>query len=36
VVLSGMLFVGFYPILSAGALPKVTSYRDYTWMKSWK
>ncbi len=36
VVLSGMLFVGFYPILSAGALPGKLSYRDYTWLDSWR
>ncbi len=36
VVLSGMLFVGFYPILSAGALPGKNSYRDYTWLDSWR
>lgn len=36
VVLSGMLFIGFYPILSAGALPRKTSYQDYTWLKSWR
>ena len=36
VVLSAMLFVGFYPILSAGALPGKSSYRDYTWLDSWR
>lgn len=36
VVLSGMMFVGFYPILSAGALPGKLSYRDYTWLDSWR
>lgn len=36
VVLSGMLFIGFYPILSAGALPGKLSYRDYTWLDSWR
>lgn len=36
VVLSAMLFVGFYPILSAGALPGKLSYRDYTWLDSWR
>lgn len=36
VVLSAMLFVGFYPILSAGALPNKLSYRDYTWLDSWR
>ena len=35
-VLSAMLFIGFYPILSAGALPKKDSYKDYTWVKSWR
>ena len=36
VVLSAMLFVGFYPILSAGALPHKNSYQDYTWLDSWR
>ncbi len=36
VVLSAMLFVGFYPILSAAALPGKLSYRDYTWLDSWR
>ncbi|GEO00383.1 dolichyl-phosphate-mannose--protein mannosyltransferase [Novosphingobium sediminis] len=36
VVLSAMLFVVFYPILSAGALPGKLSYRDYTWLDSWR
>lgn len=36
VVLSGMMFIGFYPILSAGALPGKLSYRDYTWLDSWR
>ncbi|MEI6641709.1 MAG: phospholipid carrier-dependent glycosyltransferase [Novosphingobium sp.] len=36
VVLSAMLFVGFYPILSAAALPGKNSYRDYTWLDSWR
>ncbi|WP_225207692.1 phospholipid carrier-dependent glycosyltransferase [Novosphingobium huizhouense] len=30
------LFVGFYPILAAGALPRPNSYIDYTWLKSWR
>jgi dolichyl-phosphate-mannose--protein O-mannosyl transferase len=36
VVLSGMLFVGFYPILSAGALAGKNSYKAYTWLDSWR
>jgi dolichyl-phosphate-mannose--protein O-mannosyl transferase len=36
VVLSAVLFIGFYPILSAGALPGKNSYKDYTWLKSWR
>jgi dolichyl-phosphate-mannose--protein O-mannosyl transferase len=36
VVLSGMLFIGFYPILSAAPLPNVKSYRVYMWLKSWR
>lgn len=35
-VLSLGLFIGFYPILSAGELPRKDSYRDYTWLDSWK
>lgn len=30
------LFIGFYPILSAGALPRANSYVDYAWLKSWR
>ncbi|OYU33514.1 phospholipid carrier-dependent glycosyltransferase [Novosphingobium sp. PASSN1] len=36
VVLSAMLFVGFYPILSAAALEGKNSYRDFTWLDSWR
>ena len=35
-VLAFGLFIGFYPILSAGELPRKDSYRDYTWLNSWK
>lgn len=35
-VLAFGLFIGFYPILSAGELPRKDSYRDYTWLDSWK
>lgn len=35
-VLSFGLFIGFYPILSAGELPRKDSYRDYTWLDTWK
>lgn len=31
-----VLFIGFYPILSAGKLPRANSYIDYTWLKSWR
>ncbi len=31
-----VLFVGFYPILSAGALPRANSYTDFTWLRSWR
>lgn len=34
--LSVVLFVGFYPILSAGALPRINSFADYAWLKSWR
>lgn len=30
------LFAGFYPILSAAALPRTNSYIDYAWLKSWR
>ncbi|WP_109798402.1 MULTISPECIES: phospholipid carrier-dependent glycosyltransferase [Novosphingobium] len=35
-VLSFGLFIGFYPIISAGELPRKNSYLDYTWLDSWK
>ncbi|MFY7837260.1 MAG: phospholipid carrier-dependent glycosyltransferase [Novosphingobium sp.] len=35
-VLASGLFLGFYPILSAGELPRKDSFRDYTWLDSWK
>ncbi|NLR72436.1 phospholipid carrier-dependent glycosyltransferase [Novosphingobium sp. ERN07] len=35
-VLAFGLFIGFYPILSAGELPRKDSFRDYTWLDSWK
>ncbi|MCX7284027.1 MAG: phospholipid carrier-dependent glycosyltransferase [Novosphingobium sp.] len=35
-VLAFGLFIGFYPIISAGELPRKDSYRDYTWLNSWK
>ena len=31
-----VLFVGFYPILSAAKLPRGNSYADYAWIKSWR
>lgn len=34
--LSVVLFIGFYPILSAGALPRANSYADFTWLRSWR
>jgi dolichyl-phosphate-mannose--protein O-mannosyl transferase len=34
--LSVTLFIGFYPILSAGSLPRANSYVDYTWLRSWR
>ncbi len=36
VVLSGMMFIGFYPILSAGALAGKSSFQVYTWLRSWR
>ena len=35
-VITLMVFVGFYPIISAGPLPGRKSYLDYMWLKSWK
>ncbi|OYZ43970.1 MAG: glycosyl transferase [Novosphingobium sp. 16-62-11] len=35
-VLAFGLFIGFYPIISAGELPRKDSFRDYTWLDSWK
>lgn len=35
-VLAVMLFIGFYPILSAAKLPRANSYVDYTWLHSWR
>ena len=33
--LAVMLFIGFYPILSAGKLANAASYKQYVWMGSW-
>lgn len=30
------LFIGFYPILSAGQLPAKNAYTAYTWLHSWR
>lgn len=35
-VITLMVFVGFYPIISAGPLPGRKSYLDYAWLKSWR
>lgn len=35
-VLAFGLGIGFYPIISAGELPRKSSYLDYTWLDSWK
>jgi len=35
-VLAFGMAIGFYPIISAGELPRKDSYRDYTWLDSWK
>jgi dolichyl-phosphate-mannose--protein O-mannosyl transferase len=34
--ISVVLFIGFYPILSAGPLPRANSYADFTWLRSWR
>ena len=31
-----VLFMGFYPILSAAALPRANSYVDWMWLRSWR
>lgn len=31
-----VLFLGFYPIISAAALPAKDSFATYTWLKSWR
>jgi dolichyl-phosphate-mannose--protein O-mannosyl transferase len=36
VALSAGLFIGFSPLLAAGALRAKDSYKDYTWVKSWR
>ncbi len=30
------VFIGFYPIISAGPLPGKKGYLDYAWLKSWR
>jgi len=36
VILTAVVFIGFYPIISAGPLPGRKAYLDYTWLKSWR
>ena len=36
VLLTAVVFIGFYPIISAGPLPGKKSYVDYMWLKSWR
>lgn len=35
-VLALVLFIGFYPIISAGPLPGKRSFVDYMWLPTWK
>ena len=34
--LTAVVFIGFYPIISAAPLPGKKSYVDYMWLKSWR
>ena len=34
--LTAVVFIGFYPIISAGPLPDKKAYVDYMWLKSWR
>ena len=36
VLVTAMVFIGFYPIISAGPLPGKKAYIDYMWLKSWR
>ena len=35
-LLTAVVFIGFYPILSGAPLPGKKSYLDYMWLKSWR
>eukprot|EP01037_Dinobryon_pediforme_P014179 gene14179-14299_t len=35
-VLTMVVFIGFYPIISAGPLPGKKGYLDYMWLKTWR
>ena len=35
-VLSVVVFIGFYPVISGGPLPGKRAYLDYMWLKSWR
>ncbi|WP_353228061.1 phospholipid carrier-dependent glycosyltransferase [Novosphingobium sp.] len=35
-VLTSVVFIGFYPIISAGPLPGKKGYVEYMWLKSWR
>ena len=35
-VITMAVFIGFYPIISAGPLPGKKGYLDYAWLKSWR
>jgi dolichyl-phosphate-mannose-protein mannosyltransferase len=34
--ITAVVFIGFYPIISAAALPDRKAYVDYMWLKSWR
>ena len=36
VLVTAMVFIGFYPIISGGPLPGKKGYLDYTWLNSWR
>jgi dolichyl-phosphate-mannose--protein O-mannosyl transferase len=35
-ILTAVMFIGFYPIISAGPLPGKKAYVDYMWLRSWR
>lgn len=35
-ILTALVFIGFYPIISAGPLPGKRGYVEYMWIKTWR